>query len=92
MIPYGFTITSHIVITLGLSSLDFFGINYIGVKTHGLHMLSLFLPSGAPLIMAPLLVFIEIVSYSFRVVSLSLRLFANMMSGHCLLKILAGFA
>ena len=92
MIPYGFTITSHIVITLGLSSLVFFGINYIGIKTHGLHMLSLFLPSGAPLIMAPLLVFIEIVSYSFRVVSLSLRLFANMMSGHCLLKILAGFA
>jgi F-type H+-transporting ATPase subunit a len=92
MVPYGFTVTSHIVITLGLASTIFIGINYIGIQTHGLHMLSLFLPPGAPLIMAPLLVFIELVSYSFRVVSLSLRLFANMMSGHCLLKILAGFA
>ena len=51
-----------------------------------------FLPAGAPLQLAPLLVAIEIVSYSFRVISLALRLFANMMSGHCLLKILAGFA
>ena len=86
MIPYGFTVTSHIIVTLGLALTIFIGINIIGVKAHGLHMLSLFLPPGAPLIMAPLLVFIEVVSYSFRVVSLSLRLFANMMSGHCLLK------
>jgi ATP synthase subunit 6 len=92
MIPYGFTVTSHIVVTFGLALTMFIGINIIGVKTHGLHLFSLFLPPGAPLIMAPLLVFIEVVSYSFRVVSLSLRLFANMMSGHCLLKILAGFA
>jgi F-type H+-transporting ATPase subunit a len=92
MVPYSFTVTSHIVITLGLASTIFIGINFIGIQIHGLHMLSLFLPPGAPLIMAPLLVFIELVSYSFRVVSLSLRLFANMMSGHCLLKILAGFA
>ena len=55
-------------------------------------ILYLFLPAGAPLQLAPLLVAIEIVSYSFRVISLALRLFANMMSGHCLLKILAGFA
>ena len=92
MVPYGFTVTSHIIVTLGLALTIFIGINIIGIKAHGLHMLSLFLPPGAPLIMAPLLVFIEVVSYSFRVVSLSLRLFANMMSGHCLLKILAGFA
>jgi ATP synthase subunit 6 len=92
MIPFGFTVTSHIVVTFSLALIMFVGINVIGIKTHGLHMLSLFLPAGAPLIMAPLLVFIEVVSYSFRVVSLSLRLFANMMSGHCLLKILAGFA
>jgi F-type H+-transporting ATPase subunit a len=70
----------------------FVGINIIGIKKHGLHMLTLFLPPGAPLALAPLLVIIEIVSYSFRVISLALRLFANMMSGHCLLKILAGFA
>ena len=92
MVPYGFTVTSHIVITFSLALTIFIGINIIGVKTHGLHLLSLFLPGGAPLLMAPLLVFIEVVSYSFRVLSLSLRLFANMMSGHCLLKILAGFA
>ena len=92
MIPYSFTVTSHIVVTLGLATIMFFGINVIGIKTHGFHFLSLFLPSGAPLALAPLLVAIELVSYSFRVISLALRLFANMMSGHCLLKILAGFA
>ena len=92
MIPYSFTVTSHIVVTLGLAMLAFISINIIGIKTHGFHMLSLFLPPGAPLALAPLLVMIELVSYSFRVVSLALRLFANMMSGHCLLKILAGFA
>ena len=92
MIPYSFTVTSHIVITLGLAMMAFISINIIGIKTHGVHLLSLFLPPGAPLALAPLLVMIELVSYSFRVVSLALRLFANMMSGHCLLKILAGFA
>ena len=92
MIPYSFTVTSHIVITLGLAAMAFISINIVGVKTHGIHLLSLFLPSGAPIALAPLLVMIELVSYSFRVVSLALRLFANMMSGHCLLKILAGFA
>jgi len=92
MVPFSFTVTSHIAVTLGLAIMAFFAINVIGVKTHGFHMLSLFLPSGAPIALAPLLVMIELVSYSFRVVSLALRLFANMMSGHCLLKILAGFA
>jgi F-type H+-transporting ATPase subunit a len=92
MIPYSFTVTSHIVVTLALATMAFFGINVIGIQTHGFHMMSLFLPSGAPLALAPLLVMIELVSYSFRVISLALRLFANMMSGHCLLKILAGFA
>jgi len=92
MIPYSFTVTSHIVITLGLAMMAFISINIIGIKTHGIHLLSLFLPPGAPIALAPLLVMIELVSYSFRVVSLALRLFANMMSGHCLLKILAGFA
>jgi len=92
MIPYSFTVTSHIVITLGLSTMAFFAINVVMLRTHGFHALSFFLPSGAPLALAPLLVGIELVSYSFRVVSLALRLFANMMSGHCLLKILAGFS
>lgn len=92
MIPYSFTVTSHIVVTLGLSIVAFTGINVIGIRIHGFHFLSFFLPGGAPLALAPLLIPIELVSYSFRVVSLALRLFANMMSGHCLLKILAGFA
>lgn len=92
LIPYSFTVTSHIVITLGFATVAFIGINIIGIQTHGFHALSFFLPSGAPIALAPLLVAIELVSYSFRVVSLALRLFANMMSGHCLLKILAGFA
>ena len=69
MVPYSFTVTSHIVITLGLASTIFIGINYVGIRIHGLHMLSLFLPPGAPLALAPLLVFIELVSYSFRVIS-----------------------
>jgi ATP synthase subunit 6 len=92
MIPYSFTVTSHIVVTLAFSMLTFVGINIIGIRRHGFHFLSFFLPSGAPLVLAPLLVPIELVSYSFRLISLALRLFANMMSGHCLLKILAGFA
>lgn len=92
MIPYSFTVTSHIAVTLGISIMSFFALNVVMIRTHGFHGFSFFLPSGAPLALAPLLVPIEIVSYSFRVVSLALRLFANMMSGHCLLKILAGFA
>jgi F0F1-type ATP synthase membrane subunit a len=70
----------------------FFGINYIGLRKHGLHFLGLFLPSGSPVMLAPLLVFIELISYFARVFSLAIRLFANLMSGHTLLKILSEFA
>jgi ATP synthase subunit 6 len=91
MIPYSFTVTSHLVVTFGLSFGMFFGLNFIGIAHHGFHFLSLFLPPGAPLFMAPFLVLIELISYSFRVASLAVRLFANMMAGHALLKILAGF-
>jgi ATP synthase subunit 6 len=91
MIPYSFTVTSHLVVTFGLAFGLFFGLNFIGIVHHGFHFLSLFLPPGAPLFMAPFLVLIEFISYAFRVVSLSVRLFANMMAGHALLKILAGF-
>jgi F-type H+-transporting ATPase subunit a len=92
MIPYSFTVTSHIIVTFGLALAIFVGINIIGVSTHGAHFFSLFLPQGAPLALAPFLVLIELISYLFRVVSLAVRLFANMMSGHSLLKILSGFA
>jgi len=92
MVPYTFTVTSHIVFTFCLGMTTFLGINIIGLKLHGIHFFSLFLPPGAPLILAPLLVPIELISYIFRVVALSVRLFANMMAGHTLLKILATFA
>jgi len=92
MIPYSFTVTSHLIFTFALSCACFFGINYIGLKKHGLHFFGLFLPSGAPIALAPLLVFIELLSYFARVFSLAIRLFANLMSGHTLLKILSGFA
>ena len=92
MVPYSFTITSHILFTFSLGLMTFLGINFIGLKCHGLHFFSLFLPPGSPLILAPLLVPIELISYVFRVIALSVRLFANMMAGHTLLKILATFA
>lgn len=92
MIPYSFTVTSHIIVTFGLALSIFIGINIIGLSRHGLHFFSFFLPQGSPLALAPFLVLIELISYVFRVVSLAVRLFANMMSGHSLLKILGGFA
>jgi ATP synthase subunit 6 len=92
MTPYTFTVTSHIAVTLGIAMALFIGINIIGFSTHGIHFFSFFLPAGVPLGLAPGIVVIELVSYVFRVVSLSVRLFANMMAGHTLLKILANFA
>lgn len=92
MVPYSFTVTSHIVFTFGLSLSIFIGINIIGIQTHGTKFFSLFLPRGVPLVIVPLLVTIEFVSYIIKVFTLSIRLFANMTSGHTLLKIIAGFA
>jgi len=92
LIPYSFTITSHLVVTLALSLTVFIGLNIICVKEHGIKMLGLFLPPGSDLALAPLLVPIEFISYIFRLFSLAVRLFANMMAGHTLLKVIAGFA
>lgn len=92
MIPYSFTATSHLIVTFGLSLSLFIGITIVGFQVHGLHFFSFLLPKGAPLILAPLLVVLELVSYCFRAVSLGVRLFANMMAGHTLVKILSGFA
>ncbi len=92
MIPYSFTVTSHLIVTFCTALAIFSGINILGIFLHRKHFLSLFFPPGAPLFLAPLLVFIEFVSYIFRVLSLSIRLFANLMSGHTLLKILASFS
>lgn len=91
MIPYCFTVTSHILITFGFGLSTFIGINLIALREHGLHFFSFFVPKEAPAALIPFLVLIEIISYVFRVFSLSIRLFANMMAGHTLLKILAGF-
>lgn len=92
MIPYSFTVTSHLIVTFSAALAIFTGINILGISLHRKHFLSLFFPPGAPIALAPLLVLIEFVSYVFRVLSLSIRLFANLMSGHTLLKILASFS
>ena len=92
MIPYSFTVTSHFLITLGLSFSIFIGITIVGFQQNGLHFLSFFLPAGVPLPLAPFLVLLELISYCFRAFSLGIRLFANMMAGHSLVKILSGFA
>ena len=92
MIPYGFTVTSSLAITFSAALATFIGVNITGVKIHEFGFLALFLPPGCPASISPLIVLIETVSYIARVFSLSIRLFANMMAGHTLLKILAGFA
>jgi ATP synthase subunit 6 len=92
MIPYSFTITSSFIVTFFLALTHFLAINHLAVVKHGWNVMDLFLPAGAPLAIAPFLIFIEAVSYIARVFSLSIRLFANMLSGHALLKILIGFS
>lgn len=91
MVPYSFTATSHLAVTFGLSLSLFIGITIVGFQSHGIHFFSFLLPKGAPLMLAPLLVVLELISYCFRAVSLGVRLFANMMAGHTLVKIIAGF-
>ena len=92
MVPYSFTVTSHIIFTFSLALSIFIGINIIGIRFHGWKFFNIFLPKGVPLIIMPLLITIEIISYLIKVFTLSIRLFANMTSGHALLKIIAGFS
>jgi F-type H+-transporting ATPase subunit a len=91
MIPYTFTVTSHIIVTFALAALVFVVVTAIGFARHGLGYLKLFVPEGVPLWLMPLIVPIELISYLIRPVSLSVRLFANMMAGHTMLKVFAGF-
>lgn len=91
LVPYFFTLTSHIIVTFALSLVFFVGFNVLAVRLHGLKFFTLFVPSGAPAFIRPFLVYIEMISYFARVFSLSIRLFANMTAGHTLLKILAGY-
>lgn len=92
MIPYSFTVTSHFLITLGLSFSIFIGITLVGFQRNGLHFLSFSLPAGVPLPLAPFLVLLELIPHCFRALSSGIRLFANMMAGHSSVKILSGFA
>lgn len=92
LVPYSFTLTSHLIVTFAIALSVFLGINIICVKEHGIKAFALFLPPGTSIILALLLVPIEIISYVFKPVSLSIRLFANIMAGHTLLKVVAGFA
>ena len=91
MVPYSLTITSHLIITLYFSLAFFIGSNIIGVRYLKQTFFVLFLPEGVPLIIVPFLILIEYISYVSRIFSLAIRLFANMLSGHILLKILISF-
>ena len=85
MIPYSFTVTSHIIVTFVLAAFIFIGVTIIGFIKHGFGYLKLFVPSGVPMVLLPLIVIIEIISYLSRPISLSVRLFANMMAGHTMM-------
>lgn len=91
MLPYSFTYTSHLAVTFAMAAFSFVLVTIVAIAKHGMKFFSFFLPHGVPIAMAPLLIPIEIISYLSRPISLSVRLFANMMAGHTLLKVLAGF-
>ena len=91
MIPYSFTFTSHIIVTFSMALVIFVGVTLIAIVKHKMRFFSFFMPPGVPIYMAPLLIPIEIISYLSRPISLSVRLFANMLAGHTLLKVFAGF-
>ena len=92
LVPYSFTITSHLIITFTLSFAIFIGLNIICYQRHSIHMFSLFLPANTTFFLALLLVPIEFVSYIAKPISLGVRLFINLMAGHSLLKVIVGFA
>nr|WP_294513744.1 F0F1 ATP synthase subunit A [uncultured Rhodopila sp.] len=89
--PYFFTFTSHIAVTLALALLVFVLVTTVAIQEHGWHFLSYFVPQGIPKVLLPLLVTIEVISYLSRIISLSVRLFANMMAGHVMLEVFGAF-
>jgi len=91
MLPYSFTVTSHIIVTFVLAAFVFIAVTVIGFIKHGIKYLELFVPKGVPIILLPLIIVIEIISYLSRPISLSVRLFANMMAGHTMMKVFGGF-
>ena len=91
MLPYSFTVTSHIIVTLAFAMFIFIGVTILGFVIHGFKYLKIFVPSGVPMVLLPIIMIIEIISYLSRPVSLSVRLFANMMAGHTMLRVFGGF-
>ncbi len=91
LVPYSFTVTSHIVVTFAMAIFVFLSVTLIGFIRHGFHFFSLFLPQGVPLLIAPFIIPIELFAYLVRPVSLSVRLAANMTAGHVAMKVIAGF-
>ena len=91
LVPYSFTVTSHIIVTAALALTVFFTVLIYGLVRHGLHFFNLFVPKGVPIYILPLIVAIEILSFVSRPVSHSVRLFANMLAGHITLQVFASF-
>ena len=91
LLPYSFTVTSHIIVTLAFALFIFIGVTILGFVIHGFKYLKIFVPSGVPIVLLPIIMIIEIISYLSRPVSLSVRLYANMMAGHTMLKVFGGF-
>ena len=92
LIPYSSTFTSQIVVTFVMAAIVFVGVTLVALIKHGMHFFSFFVPPGAPKALIPFLIIIEVISYFVRPVSLSVRLFANMLAGHTMLKVFAGLA
>jgi len=91
MIPYSFTFTSHVIVTFAMALTVFIGVTILGFVKHGIHFFSFFVPPGVSIILWPLMIPIEIISYLSRPISLAVRLFANLTAGHTMLKVFAGF-
>ncbi|MDN5247935.1 MAG: F0F1 ATP synthase subunit A [Wolbachia endosymbiont of Tyrophagus putrescentiae] len=91
VLPYSFTVTSHISVTFALSMIVFIYITVVGFKEKGLGFLYIFLPQGTPWWLAPLIIIIKLFAYLVRPVSLAMRLAANMIAGHTIIKVIAGF-
>ena len=92
LIPYSYTTTSQIVVTFAMAFFIFVAVTIIAIAKHGFHFITFFIPPGAPKPLLPLIFVIEVISYFIRPVSLSVRLFANMLAGHTMLKVFAGLA
>jgi F-type H+-transporting ATPase subunit a len=91
LLPFSFTYTSHIAVTFALAAMVIILVTLVALRIHGLHFFTYFFPAGAPKLLAPLIVPVEILSYLSRPVSLSIRLFANMVAGHVMLDVFASF-